>query len=429
MTPGDAVYRAAQRADLLRFGARSRHPLGFGWLTGDGSLDPARPVELWITCRMTHVAALGMPGRGAAAPGGPAPEALAALAGHGVRALGGPLHDERHGGWFAAVDPEGPVGPDQGGLRARLRGPGGVLGDPRGGAAAAGRCSPTPSTCRCSTSGTTARASSTRSGTGPGPRSRLPRRQRQHAHRRGLPRGRRRHRRRRLARAGGPDRRPRRSSGPPTTGGASPSTSTPRGCRCSTTTGTGPPIGSGPTARRSATGSSGPGCWSRSRARSASTAAGCGTPPWRSTTAPWPTAGPPTAPTGFVYTTDWDGSTRRPRAGCTGCWPRRSTRRRRWAGSPASERYAEDAARAGGATPTATSSTTSAGRGSTSSTPQPAGGRGVVGEARRLPRLPGGAVPGPAPRAVVRQRTRRRRPATPAGRPARLTSARRRAVG
>lgn len=111
MTPGDAVYRAAQRADLLRFGARSRHPLGFGWLTGEGSLDADRPVELWITCRMTHVAALGMLAAEPPAPGGPTPEELTALAYHGMRALSGPLHDEVHGGWYAAVTSGGPADP------------------------------------------------------------------------------------------------------------------------------------------------------------------------------------------------------------------------------------------------------------------------------------------------------------------------------
>ena len=51
--------------------ARSRHPAGgFAWLDDDGRPQLDRPVELWITCRMTHVFALGhllgRPGCGAA---------------------------------------------------------------------------------------------------------------------------------------------------------------------------------------------------------------------------------------------------------------------------------------------------------------------------------------------------------------------------
>jgi sulfoquinovose isomerase len=107
--PGDPVYRAAQRADLLRFAAGARHPLGFGWLDAAGRLDPTRPVELWITCRMTHVAALGVLAGEAPAPGGPDREALADLVAHGVQALRTSLHDGENGGWFAAVGDGGPV--------------------------------------------------------------------------------------------------------------------------------------------------------------------------------------------------------------------------------------------------------------------------------------------------------------------------------
>ena len=108
--PGGPAYLAAQRADLLRFAAGSRLERGFGYLDGDGVVDPARPVELWITCRMTHVASLGLLADEPPAPGGPDRTALAALAAHGVTSLTGPttgpttgLADPRHGGWFAAV--------------------------------------------------------------------------------------------------------------------------------------------------------------------------------------------------------------------------------------------------------------------------------------------------------------------------------------
>ncbi|WP_341925819.1 AGE family epimerase/isomerase [Nocardioides psychrotolerans] len=107
--PGSPTYLAAQRADLLRFAAGSRHELGFGYLDSDGVVDPARPVELWITCRMTHVACLGLLADEPAAPGGPGPAELAALAAHGVAALTTSLADDEHGGWFAAVGPGGVV--------------------------------------------------------------------------------------------------------------------------------------------------------------------------------------------------------------------------------------------------------------------------------------------------------------------------------
>lgn len=107
--PGGARYLARQRADLLRFAAGARSPLGFGWLDDEGRVDEARPVELWITCRMTHVAALGALAAEPPAPGGPDAAALTALAAHGVASLRGPLRDAEHGGWFAAVGPDGPL--------------------------------------------------------------------------------------------------------------------------------------------------------------------------------------------------------------------------------------------------------------------------------------------------------------------------------
>ncbi|WP_309647969.1 AGE family epimerase/isomerase [Nocardioides sp.] len=107
--PGSPAYLAEQRADLLRFAAGSRQELGFGYLDSHGVVDPARPVELWITCRMTHVACLGLLADEPPAEGGPGPAELAALAAHGVAALATSLADEEHGGWFAAVGPGGVV--------------------------------------------------------------------------------------------------------------------------------------------------------------------------------------------------------------------------------------------------------------------------------------------------------------------------------
>lgn len=105
--PGSDDYRRAQRAELLRFGAGARCELGFGYLDERGRVDPTT-AELWITCRMTHIVTLGLLADEEPAPGGPDREELAALAAHGVQALRGPLHDDEHGGWFAAVTAEGP---------------------------------------------------------------------------------------------------------------------------------------------------------------------------------------------------------------------------------------------------------------------------------------------------------------------------------
>ena len=86
---------------LLAFARGSVHPDGgFGWLSEDGTLQTERPVELWITCRMTHVFALAqLIGHEWAAP----------LVDHGVAALTGRFRDPVNGGWYAAVGPHGPV--------------------------------------------------------------------------------------------------------------------------------------------------------------------------------------------------------------------------------------------------------------------------------------------------------------------------------
>jgi len=102
----DASRLQAETDRLLRFGVDGRHPAGgFAWLRDDGSPDLDHDVETWITCRMTHVYALGdllgTPG-------------AADLVDHGVAALRGRLRDPRHGGWFAAVGPDGPTAATKG---------------------------------------------------------------------------------------------------------------------------------------------------------------------------------------------------------------------------------------------------------------------------------------------------------------------------
>ncbi|KQW49208.1 N-acyl-D-glucosamine 2-epimerase [Nocardioides sp. Root1257] len=94
--------KLAEETDrLLEFARASVHPDGgFAWLDDDGRPELERPVELWITCRMTHVFALAhLMGRPYAAE----------LVDHGIAALAGRFRDPAHGGWYAAVGPDGPV--------------------------------------------------------------------------------------------------------------------------------------------------------------------------------------------------------------------------------------------------------------------------------------------------------------------------------
>lgn len=91
---------------LLDFAEASAHPAGgFAWLDTSGSPVLDRPVETYVTCRMTHAFALGhLLGRPGAGP----------LVDHGVAALRGRLRDDRHGGWFGSVGDDGPVETDKG---------------------------------------------------------------------------------------------------------------------------------------------------------------------------------------------------------------------------------------------------------------------------------------------------------------------------
>jgi sulfoquinovose isomerase len=87
----------AEARRLLEFARGARTEGGFGWLDDAGRLIE-RDLELWITCRMTHVAALGaLLGRAD----------FAELVDHGVSALRTTFHDDAHGGWYATVDSTG----------------------------------------------------------------------------------------------------------------------------------------------------------------------------------------------------------------------------------------------------------------------------------------------------------------------------------
>ncbi len=102
LTTDERSWLEAQTSSLVDFARASAHPDGgFAWLDDDGRPRLDQPVELWLTCRMTHVFAL-------AAIRGDA--SATALVDHGVQALLGRLHDDEHGGWFAAVESAGGAG-------------------------------------------------------------------------------------------------------------------------------------------------------------------------------------------------------------------------------------------------------------------------------------------------------------------------------
>ena len=103
--PAHRRWLEAEGDRLLDFARAARHPDGgFAWLDDVGRPDLDRPVELWVSCRMTHVFALGhLMGR---------PD-CGSLADHGVEALRGRLRDQTHGGWYAKVGPDGPTTTDK----------------------------------------------------------------------------------------------------------------------------------------------------------------------------------------------------------------------------------------------------------------------------------------------------------------------------
>lgn len=99
--PSHRQWLAGERDRLLAFAVASAHPDGgFAWLDDNGVALLDKPVQTYITGRMTHVFSLGhllgVPGMGR-------------LADHGIAALSGRLRDAEHGGWFTAVGPDGPT--------------------------------------------------------------------------------------------------------------------------------------------------------------------------------------------------------------------------------------------------------------------------------------------------------------------------------
>jgi mannose/cellobiose epimerase-like protein (N-acyl-D-glucosamine 2-epimerase family) len=103
--PPDTAWLVRERRRLWEFARDARHPRGgFAWLDERGRPVLDRPTELWISCRMTHVAALEVLLGNADARG---------HLEHGMRALETTLRDAEHGGWYASVDDEGPVVADK----------------------------------------------------------------------------------------------------------------------------------------------------------------------------------------------------------------------------------------------------------------------------------------------------------------------------
>ena len=81
--------------ELAHFAAGSVVDCGFGYLDRNGAVDPSKPVELWITGRMTYVFALAaLKGYDWAIP----------LVDHGIRCLlEGPMYDRENGGWYSGL--------------------------------------------------------------------------------------------------------------------------------------------------------------------------------------------------------------------------------------------------------------------------------------------------------------------------------------
>lgn len=108
----ERTWLAEESQRLLAFGSRARHTNGFAWLDARGEPFLNRPVELWVTARMTHCFALGQllrepTRRGRAAT--PACDNWADLVEHGLASLTRRFHDIKHGGWYASLSENGPA--------------------------------------------------------------------------------------------------------------------------------------------------------------------------------------------------------------------------------------------------------------------------------------------------------------------------------
>ena len=57
--PEHKRWLAYETHALLHYARAAQVPTGFGWIGRDGEVDPAHPVELWVTGRMTFAFSLG----------------------------------------------------------------------------------------------------------------------------------------------------------------------------------------------------------------------------------------------------------------------------------------------------------------------------------------------------------------------------------
>ena len=104
-TKENKEFLQEQREQLLSFGHQFPSPEGSSyWLGDDGMPWKDRNRETWITARMAHVYSLGT------LLGHKGSEELADAA---LKGLMGELHDDRHGGWYAGVKPDGSILPDK----------------------------------------------------------------------------------------------------------------------------------------------------------------------------------------------------------------------------------------------------------------------------------------------------------------------------
>ncbi len=98
--PAHLAWLDDQLRKLVRFSLRTVRPEGgFHYPAADGTPQPGRDVELFLTARMTHMASIahlrGIPGAGR-------------LVDHGVRSLRSVFVDAGHGGFISALgDPDG----------------------------------------------------------------------------------------------------------------------------------------------------------------------------------------------------------------------------------------------------------------------------------------------------------------------------------
>ena len=104
-TKENREFLKASCEELLNFGHRFPSPNGGSYYLGDdGTPWKDRNRETWITCRMAHVYSLGlMLGH----------EGSGELADAALKGLRGELHDEKNGGWYAGVTPEGDIVPNK----------------------------------------------------------------------------------------------------------------------------------------------------------------------------------------------------------------------------------------------------------------------------------------------------------------------------